>query len=49
MNMTYRKDDEPYILRPVSKYTSPLDIEGVDMEISSKDIIQFIQESRKLK
>ncbi len=43
-----RKDDVLYILMPASKEASPLDIEGVDMGISSKDIIQFIHESRKL-
>ncbi len=43
-----RKDNDLYILMPASKNTSPLDIEGVDMGISSKDIIQFIHESRKL-
>lgn len=42
-----RKDDQIYILMPASKNVSPLDIEGVDMEISSQDIIQFIHESRK--
>lgn len=43
-----RKDNELYILMLAAKNTSPLDVEGVDMDISSKDIIQFIHESRKL-
>ena len=43
-----RKDNELYILMLASKDASPLDIKGVDMDISSKDIIQFIHESRKL-
>jgi hypothetical protein len=43
-----RKDNDLYILTPASKDASPLDVEGVDMGISSKDIIQFIHESRKL-
>jgi hypothetical protein len=43
-----RKDNDLYILMPASKDASPLDVEGVDMNISSKDIIQFIHESRKL-
>jgi hypothetical protein len=46
--VTIRKDDELYILMPASKNVSPLDIEGVDMDISSNEIIQFIHESRKL-
>lgn len=43
-----RKDNKLFILMPASKDTSPLDIEGVDMGISSKDILQAIHESRKL-
>lgn len=43
-----RKDDQIYILMPASKNVSPLDIEGVDMGITSKDIVQFIHESRKM-
>lgn len=43
-----RKDDQIYILMPASKNMSPLDIEGVDMKITSKDIVQFIHESRKV-
>jgi len=36
-----------YVLMPISKETSPLDIEGVDMGLSSKEIVQFIHEGRK--
>jgi hypothetical protein len=43
-----RKDNELYILMPASKNISPLDIEGVDMGLSIKDIIEFIHESRRL-
>lgn len=46
--VTIRKDNELYILMPASKNVSPLDIEGVDMGLTAKDIIQFIHESRKL-
>jgi len=44
-----RKDNKLYILMPASKNSSPLDIEGVDLGISSKDIIDFIHESRRAK
>lgn len=43
-----RKGDQIYILMPASKNTSPLDIEGVDMGMTSKDIVKFIHESRKM-
>jgi len=42
-----RKDDELYILMPVSKKASPLDIEGIDLGLSSKEIIEFVHEGRK--
>lgn len=41
-------DLNPDTLGEIEKNVPPLDIEGVDMDISLKDIIQFIHESRKL-
>jgi len=41
-----RKDNQIYILMPASKNVSPLDVEGVDMGVTSEDIINFIHESR---
>jgi len=45
--VTIRKDNQLYVLMPAST-TSPFDVEGVDMNITSKDILQSIHESRKL-
>lgn len=45
--VTIKKGDQTYILMPLEKDVSPLDIEGIDLEFTSKDIIQFIHESRK--
>ncbi len=45
--VTIKKDDQLYILMPAAKNTSALDVESVDTDISSKDILQFIHESRK--
>jgi hypothetical protein len=42
-----RKDDQLYVLMPASKNKSPLDVEGVDLGISTKDIIELIHESRR--
>jgi hypothetical protein len=42
-----RKDDQLYILMPASKNVSPLDVKGIDIEITPQDIVQFIHESRK--
>lgn len=46
--VTICKDNKLYILMPVVENVSPLDVEGVDVNISSKDILKFIHESRKL-
>lgn len=43
-----RKDNKLYTLTLTSSNVSPLDIEGMDMDVSQKDILQFIHESRKL-
>ncbi len=43
-----RKGDQIYILKSASKNISPFDIEGIDMGITSDDIVRFIHESRKL-
>ena len=42
-----RKDDQLYVLTTVSKKTSPLDIDGVNMGITTQDILSFIHESRR--
>lgn len=42
-----RKDNQIYILMPVLNKISPLDIEGVDMDVTSKEIVKFIHEGRK--
>ncbi|TAK72652.1 MAG: type II toxin-antitoxin system Phd/YefM family antitoxin [Gammaproteobacteria bacterium] len=42
-----RKDDQLFIIMPEAKNVSPLDVEGVDIHITTKDIINLIHESRK--
>lgn len=42
-----RKDDQLFIIMPESKNVSPLDVEGVDMHVTVKDIISCIHESRR--
>ena len=42
-----RKNDRLYVLTTVSKKISPLDITGLDMNITREDIVSSIHESRK--
>jgi hypothetical protein len=46
--VTIRKGNQLYILMPAIKNTSALDIKGINMGVTSQEIVQFIHESRKL-
>jgi hypothetical protein len=41
-----RKDGQIFILRPGKKQESPLDVEGVDIDLTAEEIVQFIHEGR---
>lgn len=41
-----RKDGSSYILKPCQVTNSPLDIEGVDLDMTSEEILDIIQEMR---
>jgi len=43
-----RKDGRVFVIRPVVPADSPLDVEGVDLGLTAEEILQFIQESRRL-
>jgi antitoxin Phd len=42
-----RKDGQTFIIRPESKAGSPLDVEGIDLGITTAEIVQFIHEGRR--
>lgn len=42
-----RKDGQTFIIKPEQRAGSPLDIDGVDLDISLNEILQFIHESRR--
>ena len=42
-----RKDGRMFVLKPVEIKTSPLDVEGVDLGVSTEEIIDFIAEARR--
>ena len=41
-----RKDGSSFIIKSVSKEESPLDVEGIDLSLSTDEIIDIIHESR---
>ena len=41
-----RKDGREFVIKPVAKSESPLDVEGIDLEISADEIVGFIREVR---
>lgn len=42
-----RRDGQVFVIRPERVTTSPLDVEGIDLNISTDEILQFIAESRR--
>ena len=43
-----RKDGQTFVIRPEKKAGSPLDVEGLDLGITASEIVQFIQEGRRM-
>jgi len=44
-----RKDGQTFVIKPVRENPSPLDVPGIDLGISTSEIIQIIRESREKK
>jgi hypothetical protein len=42
-----RRDGQIFVIKPEVRTGSPLDVPSVDLGITTADIVQFIQESRK--
>ncbi len=42
-----KRNGESFYIRPATTKKSPLDIEGVDLNISSSEIVDIIREGRK--
>ena len=42
-----RKDGQEFVIKPVEKPESPLDVEGVDLGLSVEDIVGFVREVRE--
>ncbi len=42
-----RKDGSMFVLKPVSKMDSPLNVKGVDLGLSAEEIVDIIREVRE--
>jgi len=42
-----RRDGQSFVIRPERKEGSPLDVEGIDLDITTDEILEFIQEGRR--
>lgn len=42
-----RKDGRVFIIKPEIRKESPLDVEGVDLGITTEELVQFIREGRE--
>lgn len=42
-----RKDGQVFVLKPQPTNRSPLDVEGIDLDITTQEILEFIEEGRK--
>jgi hypothetical protein len=42
-----RKDGQVFVIKLLPKTKSPLEVEGVDLGITSQEIIEFIDEGRR--
>ena len=44
-----KKDDQLFVVMLASTNTSPLDVKGIKMSLTAKEIVGFIHEGRKSK
>ena len=42
-----RKDGRSFVLQPDSSGTSPLDVEGVDLGVTTAEIVEMVREGRE--
>ena len=42
-----RRDGQMFVLRPESSDSSPLDVEGVDLGVTTDEIVSMIREGRE--
>ena len=42
-----RRDGQEFTLKPVQKKKSPLDVEGIDLSLSAREIVDIVREIRE--
>lgn len=42
-----RKDGQIFVIRPQPRRDSPLDVAGIDLDITTSEILEFIEEGRR--
>lgn len=42
-----RKDGQVFVIKPETKVASPLAVDGIDLKISTAEIVELIRESRR--
>lgn len=42
-----RRDGSLFVIKPVSRPSSPLDVEGVDLGLSAEEIVGIVREGRE--
>ena len=42
-----RRDGQVFVIKPQTRGSSPLDVEGLDLNLTTAEILQSIQEGRK--
>ena len=45
--MIKRRDGSMFIIKPISKSKSPLDVKGVDLDLSKDEIVDIVREIRE--
>lgn len=41
-----RRDGQVFVIRPEVRTGSPLDVEGVDLDLSTDEVVEYVRESR---
>ena len=42
-----RKDGQVFVIKPLRESGSPLDVEGVDLNLTATEIVDFVREGRR--
>jgi len=42
-----KRDGQVFVIRPEASTKSPLEVEGINLGISTEEIIEFVEEGRK--